>query len=81
MIHFTLVIIIVTQGAAPPPIQEQPIAQEQPRMPEDPGLIWMRCDQCTWKGGYETLTSAKLGIAGHRTHCKKGRGRKKQLFG
>lgn len=79
MIYFTLVVIIVTQGAAPPPIQE-PIVQEQPPIPRDPNLIYRTCDRCTWINGYESETSAKQGAASHRRWCRDGHGRKKNLF-
>ena len=75
MIYIGVLIIIVA-----PTVQEQPIVQEQPPIERDAGLIYMTCDQCTWWTGYESLSAAKMGAASHRRWCKKGRGRKKNLF-
>jgi hypothetical protein len=66
MIHFTLVVIIV-QGAAPPPIQEQPIVQEQPI---DAGIQW-RCPHCNWWNTYEDMRGYTIGSKAHLRRCPK----------
>jgi hypothetical protein len=82
MIHFTLVVIIVTQGAAPPQLEEQSIVhQDEQPLPHDPTLIYRTCDKCAWTNGYETEAAAKMGAASHRRWCRDGHGRKKNLFG
>lgn len=79
MIHFTLVVIIVHQGAAPPPVQ-QPIVQDE-TTPDDPVLIYVTCEVCGWRGGYDTMPSAKMGLGAHRGWCKRGHGKRSNLFG
>jgi len=65
--------------------EEQPIAAAAPapllRMERLPGWIYMTCPDCSWENAYEDMTSAKIGIKAHARWCKKGHGRKAQLFG
>jgi len=51
------------------------------RMEHLPGWIYMTCPDCSWENGYESLGAAKQGMASHRQWCKRGKGRKAQLFG
>lgn len=85
MIYIGVLIIVISPPpppeSAPSPVQEQPIVQERPRMQRRPGMIYMTCERCEWIGEYDNMASAKMGAAGHRGACKKGRGRrKKSLF-
>lgn len=85
MIYIGVLIIVISPpppaDSTTAPVQEQPIVQQEQPLPRDPKLIYMTCDQCAWSNGYESLSSAKQGIASHRAWCKKGHGRKKDLFG
>ena len=71
MIHFTLIVIVVTQGAAAPVVLEQPIVQEQPldKQPPEPGAINWHCPQCNWFNVYETMTLFKIGSKAHLRRC------------
>jgi hypothetical protein len=79
VIHFTLIVIIV--NAPGQTIQEQPIVQEQPPMPRDRDLNYVTCETCGWQSGYESMSSAKMGLGAHRGWCKRGRGKRSNLFG
>lgn len=65
-----------TPEPGPPPVRE-----ETPRMPRQPGMTYITCERCEWEGGYDDPSSAKRGLAAHIIHCKKGKGRKRHLFG
>lgn len=85
MIYIGLIIIVVNapqEPAAKPPagvVQEHPT--ETPRMVREPGMIYVDCPTCGWEGGYDNPTSAKQGSASHRAWCRRGHGRKSNLFG
>lgn len=85
MIYIGLVIIVINPPVEQPVVQKQPPVQAQPietpRMEREPGMIYMDCEVCGWEGGYDNMTSAKQGMASHRAWCKKGHGRRTNLFG
>lgn len=76
-----------TQEESPPepepPLEPEPrpAMEQRPRMPREPGMTYITCDRCEWEGGYDDPSGAKRGLAAHIIHCKKGRGRKRHLFG
>lgn len=83
MIYIGVLIVIISpppppESPAPPPA---PVAAPPVRMERTPDMVYMDCEVCGWEGGYDTMTSAKLGMAAHTRWCKKGRGRKANLFG
>lgn len=80
MIYIGLVIIIVNAPVEEqPPVQkqQQPIDPNPVRMTREPGMVYMDCEVCGWEGGYDNMTSAKQGMAAHRSWCKRGHGRNK----
>ncbi len=81
MIYIGVLIVIVSPPpSTETPEPEQPVRPEQPRA-DDPALIYVSCEVCGWRDGYETIPSAKMGLGAHRGWCKRGHGRKLRPFG